>query len=338
MDLTNNTNNTAVTVTLHSAHKFVGPCMLESGLMHASTVTREWLNSHKKFNALYDGRNLVLTAINNEDDMLVTSEIVTIESSGAWAKLTSRNSTINIWDEGAYAALQAAKATYPVPMPKMPAVRKLEACLSEYEKQKIARKALGGYEIGTYRPVSGKPFGFISSASGDVFAYGLGNQEMGVIFKAIETSKGLRVSEWRRPTAADYLNFDDAVTSELNRKQAELDTRARGWAEEEYRETLTAWIREKTFFEEYGFYCVEVKRYSKNNYGSAQWEDYQFSRDIGIIEFITYLRAMNINLKPETVDAPVCQGDIRLYRDGYTWATTGNSNNWTRYESFCYYD
>lgn len=330
-----NTNNT---ITLNRRHEFVGPCMLESGIQHASAVTFNWLNSHNKFNAVYDGRNLVLTAIDNDDDMLVTSTIIAIESAGAWTRFTSKNSIINIWDSGAYAALKATKAAYPVPKPELETSRQEKAYLGAWESGRAAEKALEGYCIGTYKPVQGKPFGFIDSIHGDVFAYGLGDKPIQVVYDAMDTPKGLRVSEWRLATADDIATVNAAIDKALAEKQAKVDQRCREWAEDRYHQTLKAWEEEKRFFEERGFYAISVTRGSKNCYGRAEWEEYKFSRAIDEGEFIAYLKAMGINLVPETVAAPVCQGEIRLYRDGYTWATSGSSNNWTRYESFVYYD
>lgn len=338
MNFTNNTNNTAVTVTLHSAHKFVGPCALESGLMRASTVTLAWLHTHARFNALYDGRNLVLTAINNDNDMLVTSEVTAVESAGAWAKLTTRNSVINIWDFGMADALKAAKAAYPVPKPELETPRKEKAILGGWEAGVVTEKALGGYCFGTYKPVTGKPFGFISSIHGDIFAYGLGDKPIQIVYDFVETAKGPRVSEWRLATAEDAVIINAAIDKALAKKQTEVDRRCRAWAENRHNQAVEAWEKEKAFFEERGFYAISVARGSKNCYGRAQWEEYKFSRAIDESEFVAYLKAMGINLTPERVDAPVCQGEIRLYRDGYQWATNGISKNWTRYESFVYYD
>lgn len=340
MNLINNTNNTNTLhpVTLHQAYEFVGPCFLESGLQRASTVTLTWLNGHKKFNALYDGRNLILSAVDDDHDMLVTSEIIAVESAGAWVKFASRNSVINIWDEGAWAAFEAAKPAYPVPTPVAEQPRRERAILSAYESGRVAEKALEGYCIGKYVPVQGKPFGFIDSIHGDVFAYGLGDKQAEVVYDFMDTPKGPRVCEWRLATADDIATVNAAIDKALAEKQAKVDQRCREWAEDRHNQAVEAWEKEKAFFEERGFYAVSVTRGSKNCYGRAEWEEYKFSRAIDEGEFIAYLKAMGINLVPETVNAPVCQGEIRLYRDGYTWATTGNSKNWTRYESFVYYD
>lgn len=325
-------------ITLHNAYEFVGPCFLESGLQRASTITLTWLNAHNLFNAEYNGRNLVLTAINDENDTLTTSEVVAVESASAWAKFVTRNSTINIWDAGRAAAEKAAKVAYPVPMPERETPRHERAILSSWEAGRAAEKALEGYCVGTYEPVAGKPYGFISSIRGDVFAYGLGNKPVRVVYDVVETAKGLRVSEWRLATADDIATVNAAIDKALAEKQAKIDQRGREWADDHHRQALEAWEAEKRFFEERGFYAVSVTRGSKNNYGRAVWEEYKFSRAVDENEFVAYLKAMNINLAPETVEAPVCQGEIHLYRDGYRWATTGKSDNWTRYESFVYYD
>ena len=328
-------NNIAV---LGRPFTFVNPCMLESGLQRASTVTLAWLNAHNQFNAEYNGRNLVLTAINDENDTLTTSEVVAVESAGAWAKFTSRNSVINIWDAGRAAAEKAAKTAYPVPMPTAEPVRHERAILSSWEAGVAVEKALGYYCLGSYKPVAGKPFGFIDSIHGDVFAYGLGDKPMRVVYDTVDTPKGLRVAVWRLATADDVATANAAIDKALAEKQAKVDQRCREWADDRHRQALEAWEAEKRFFEERGFYAVSVTRGSKNNYGRAAWEEYKFSRAVDESEFVAYLKAMNVNLVPETVNAPVCQGEIRLYRDGYRWATTGVSDNWTRYESFVYYD
>lgn len=325
-------------ITLHNAYEFVGPCMLESGPERASTITRTWLNAHNQFNAEYNGRNLVLTAINNENDTLTTSEVVAVESAGAWIRVTTRNSVINLWDEGAAAKAKAHKPVYPVPMPTAEPSRHERAILSSWEAGVAAEKALGHYCLGTYQPVAGKPFGFIDSIHGDVFAYGLGDKPVRVVYDTVETPKGLRVSEWRLATADDVATVNAAIDKALAEKQAKVDQRCRALADDRHRQALEAWETEKRFFEERGFYAVNVACGRKNNYGRAVWEEYKFSRAIDENEFVAYLKAMNINLTPETVEAPVCQGEIHLYRDGYRWATTGVSDNWTRYESFVYYD
>ena len=340
MNNTINTTNTAnnATVVLHRAYEFVGPCALESGLMRASSVTLAWLNAHARFNAIYDGHSLVLIAIDNDEDMLVTSAIVAVESAGAWAKFTSRNSIINIWDFGLDAALKAAKPAYPVPKPEPETPRREKAILGAYESGRVAEKALEGYCIGEYNPVQGKPFGFIDSIHGDVFAYGLGDKPIKVVYDFIDTAKGPRVCEWRVATETDIALVNAAIENALAEKQAELDRRCVAWAEDRHRKAVEVWEQEKAFFEDRGFYATNVTRGSKNLYGRAEWEEYKFSRAIDKSEFAAYLKAMNINLVPETVEAPVCQGEIRLYRDGYRWATEGISKYWTRYESFVYYD
>ena len=270
--------------------------------------------------------------------MLVTSEVVAAESAGAWAKFITRNSVINIWDSGLSATLKAAKATYPVPKPEPETPRRERVILSTWESGRVAEKALEGYCIGEYKPVQGKPFGFIDSIHGDVFAYGLGDKPIKVVYDFMDTAKGPRVCEWRVATETDIALVNAAIDKALAEKQAELDRRCTAWAEDRHRQAVEAWQKEKTFFDNRGFYATAVDRGSKNCYGRAEWENYKFSRAIDENEFIAYLKAMDINLVPETVNAPVCQGEIRLYRDGYTWATTGTSKNWTRYESFVYYD
>ena len=171
-----------------------------------------------------------------------------------------------------------------------------------------------------------------------MFAYGLGDKPIQVVYDTIDTPKGLRVSEWRLATADDIATVNAAIDKALAEKQAEVDRRRAAWAEDCHRQAVEAWEKEKKFFDTYGFYAVDVRRCSKNCYGRAEWEEYQFSRTIDKDEFVAYLKAMNVNLTPETVEAPVCQGEIHLYRDGYRWATEGISKNWTRYESFVYYD
>ena len=224
---------------------------------------------------------------------------------------------------------------YPVPKPEFKfELSGRKDVLTGWGRYITAQKALGGYNLGTYRPVAGKPYGFVASAVGDVFAYGLGDKPLQVVYNTVDSPKGLRIAEWRHATTDDLKAVDSAYKAKLAELQVALEEQERSWAEARYRLAVEAWEKEKNFFEQYGFYAVSVVKGSKNCYGRANWEDYKFSRAINEEEFVAYLKAMGINLEPERVDAPVCQGEIRISHDGYG----DTSSSWRRYESFVYYD
>ena len=130
---------------------------------------------------------------------------------------------------------------YPVPMPEFEKPRQKKVLFDTWEAGVVAEKALGGYQFGTYKPVTGKPFGFISSIHGDVFAYGLGDKIIKVVYNTIDMPKGLRVSEWRHATADDIATVNAAIEKTLTEKQAEVDRRCRELAEDAHRRAVKTW-------------------------------------------------------------------------------------------------
>ena len=76
-----------------------GICKLESGY-NANTKIGEWLKDHKEFGLIYSYDNLLFYAINNFNDRQQVIGVTTVESTGGYAKFTTKyDGTINVWSD-----------------------------------------------------------------------------------------------------------------------------------------------------------------------------------------------------------------------------------------------
>lgn len=103
-----------------------------------------------------------------------------------------------------------------------------------------------------------------------------------------------------------------------------------------YNPKLKEWERFKAAYEATGIAPLSIDKHHKNNYGRKDWENYTFNKPITEVQFVRWLELAGINIAPETVNAPVCQGKIEYYPTVKT--TTPESDKWTRFETKVYYD
>ncbi|MBO7732360.1 MAG: hypothetical protein J6S67_07400 [Methanobrevibacter sp.] len=94
-----------------------GICKLESGY-NANTKIGEWLKDHKEFGLIYSYDNLLFYAINNFNDRQQVIGVTTVESTGGYAKFTTKyDGTINVWSDTEQALEEALTNTKEIIIP-----------------------------------------------------------------------------------------------------------------------------------------------------------------------------------------------------------------------------